>query len=263
MKKALYIIFLLVSYFSQGQYNNPVASQMSTKFIQADEYIGKDAFDYDYFIKNNTLFKLKNNEKFQYKNVGFGKITKVDLQNALRIVLFYENYNMIVALDNQLNEVEKLNLSQTDYNLVAGAVGTAAQNNYWIYNTLTQRFGLYNFTKESFKYISVPFEKGIKEYNATFNLFYWIDQNQNLHTCSLFGKITALGKFPEYDQVHLTDEGIIAYKKGSQLFLYDILEKKSTPIENIEKSIISFYYKNQNLAIFTAEGITNYKINLP
>jgi len=124
MKKHLLILLLLSGISFYAQYNNPVASQMSTKFIEADEYIGSDALDYDYFIKNNTLFKLKNSEKYQYKNVSLGKISKVDIQNSLRILIFYENFNMIIALDNQLNEIEKVNLSQTDYNITASAIGT-------------------------------------------------------------------------------------------------------------------------------------------
>jgi hypothetical protein len=38
----------------------------------------------------------------------FGKkITKVDLQNPLKIVLFYESFNSALLLDNQLNEIQK------------------------------------------------------------------------------------------------------------------------------------------------------------
>lgn len=263
MKKYLLLLLLTCSFSYYAQYNNPVASQMSTKFIEADEYIGSDALDYEYFIKNNTLFKLKNSEKFQYKNISLGKIAKVDIQNSLRILIFYENFNMIIALDNQLNEVEKINFSQTDYNITAGAIGTSSQNNYWIYNVLNQRLGLYNYAKESFKYISNALTKEIKIYKATYTHFYWIDVDNQLQSCSIFGKITNLGILPQFDQIHLSDESVIAYQKNGQLYLYDVLQKTSTPVENIQKSFTSFCYKNQNLAIFTAEGITNYKINLP
>ncbi|MBP9792534.1 MAG: hypothetical protein KBC56_00885 [Flavobacterium sp.] len=263
MKKQLMLFALLISISYSAQYNNPVASQMSTKFIEADEYIGSDALDYEYFIKNNTLFKLKNAEKFQYKNVSLGKITKVDIQNSLRILLFYENFNMIIALDNQLNEIEKINFSQTDFNITASAIGTSSQNNYWIFNTLTQRLGLYNYANESFKYISNSFTKEIKIYKATYTHFYWIDTDNQLYSCSIYGKISSLGTLPDFDQIHLSDESVIAYQKNGQLYLYDVLKKTSTPVENIQKTFTSFSYKNQNLAIFTSEGITNYKINLP
>ena len=263
MKKILLFLFVISSISFHAQYTNPVASQMSTKFIEADDYVGTDALGYDFFIKNNTLFKFKNAEKYQYKNVSFGKISKVDIQNSLRILIFYENFNMIIALDNQLNEVEKLNLSQTDYNITAGAIGTSSQNNYWIYNTLTQRLGLYNYAKESFKYITNAFTKEIKIYKATYTHFYWVDTDNQLNSCSIYGKVSNLGVLPSFDQIHLSDESVIAYQKNGQLYLYDVINKTSTPVENIQKTFKSFSYKNQNLAIFTAEGITNYKINLP
>lgn len=263
MKNCILLLLFISSISFRAQYTNPVASQMSSKFIEADEYIGIDALDYEYFIKNNTLFKFKNSEKHQYKSVSLGKISKVDLQNPLRILLFYENFNIIIALDNQLNEVDKINLSQTDYNIVASAIGTSSQNNYWIFNNLTQRLGLYNYNKESFKYISNVFNKEIKTYTATYTHFYWVDKDNQLNSCSIFGKISNLGILPDYDQIYLTDESVLAYKKADKLFLYDIINKTSTPVENVQKTFTSFSYKNQNLAIFTAEGITNYKINLP
>jgi len=123
--------------------------------------------------------------------------------------------------------------------------------------------GLYNYAKESFKYISNSFAKEIKIYKATYTNFYWVDIDNQLNSCSIFGKISNLGILPSFDQIYLTDESVIAYQKNGQLFLYDILKKTSTPVENIKKTFTSFSYKNQNLAIFTAEGITNYKINLP
>jgi hypothetical protein len=41
------------------------------------------------------------------------KITKVDLQNPLKIVLFYESFNSALLLDNQLNEIQKINFPAT------------------------------------------------------------------------------------------------------------------------------------------------------
>lgn len=53
-----------------------------------------------YIKKNNT-------QLWQYKNLSLGKITKIDLQNPLKIVLFYEGFNSVILLDNQLNEIQK------------------------------------------------------------------------------------------------------------------------------------------------------------
>ncbi len=262
MKKLLFIL-LFFSAFTYGQYTNPVASQMSKQFIQADEYVGEDSMAFQYFIKNNILFKKKGNIFLQYKNPSLGKITKVDIQNPLRVILFYENFNTVIALDNQLNEVQKLNFSEINNNIIASAVGSASQNNLWVFNTVTQQLGLFSYTKNTYQTIGLVFEKGIKNYSSDFNYFYWIDQDNNFYTCDIFGKKKLIKKLPEYESVFISDDKLILFKNKEKLTFLNLENDKLIPIANIEKSFKSFEYKNQNLAIFTIEGITNYKINLP
>lgn len=261
--KNLAFAFLLFSLFVRAQYTNPVASQMNQQFVQADEYIGEDSMGFKYFIKNNVLFKKKNAEFLQYKNPSFGKITKVDIQNPLRVILFYEAFNTIVALDSQLNEVQKINFSENSNNIVASAVGSASQNNLWIFNSVSQQLGLFNYTINNYKTIGLVFEKGIKNYSSDFNYFYWIDQDNNFYSCDIFGKKKIIKTIPAYESIFIVDEKLILLKNKEKLIIYDLEKDKIIPVDNIEKSFKSFEYKNQNLAIFTAEGIINYKINLP
>lgn len=261
--KRLTFLLCLLSLFCEAQYTNPVASAMSSKFIVADDYVGEDALGAGYFIKNNTLFKFKNNDSFQYKNPLLGKITRVDIQNPLRIIVFYENFNTIIALDNQLNELQSISFTENNSNLILHAAGTAGQNNYWLFDQMTQGLLLFSYTSGAYKTIGVPFTKGIKYYATDYNFFYWVDQDNNLNQCDVFGKKTTISKIPEYDQISFSGESYLVYAKKDQLYLYDLTKQVSTPIENVKNSFKSFTYKNQNLAIFTPEGITNYKINLP
>lgn len=262
MKKIAFLLLFFTT-LSQAQYTNPVASQMNQQFVQADEYIGEDSMGFKYFIKNNVLFKKRNTEFLQYKNPSFGKITKVDIQNPLRVILFYEAFNTIIALDNQLNEVQKLNFSENKNNIVASAVGSASQNNLWVFNSVSQQLGLYNYSINSYKTIGLVFEKGIKNYSSDFNYFYWIDQENNFYSSDIFGKKKFIKKLPEFESVFISDDKLILLKNKEKLTFLNLENDKTIPVENIEKSFKSFEYKNQNLAIFTNEGITNYKINLP
>lgn len=263
MRKTIIILLLILTNYSYSQYNNIIASQMSVKFVQADTYIGNDNMGFDYFTKNNTLFKFKDKEKYQYKNIYLGKISRVDLQNPLRILLFYEDFNTIITLDRQLNEIEKINISDSNPNIIVSAAGMASQNNYWVFDQATQQLGLYNLKKKSISTIGLPLKSTIKNYSSSYNLFFWVDQENRFYLCDIFGKTKEIALLPDYDAIYLTDESVIAYQKDDKLYFYDILNKTSIAIENIQKSFISFTYKNQNLAIFTTEGITNYKINLP
>jgi hypothetical protein len=68
--------------------------------------LGYDSFGFIIPLKQ-YFSKIGTRETFVYQNFSLGKITKVDLQNPLKIVLFYENFNTVVTLDNQLNEIQK------------------------------------------------------------------------------------------------------------------------------------------------------------
>lgn len=263
MKKITFLALLFFTSAGYSQYTNPVASKTGTHLIQADEYAGEDAYGFQYFIKNNVLFKKDKNNFFQYKNLSLGKITRADLQNPLRIMLFYQDFNTIIALDNQLNEIQKINLTENQSGITASAAGIASQNNYWIFDMITQQLHLYNYIKNSTQVLGNPFSKNIQNYSADFNHFYWIDEENKYYSSDIFGKKNLLGIIPQYQQVFICDEKSVLYQLDGKLYFFDLIRNKSIPVKEVENSFKSFYYKNQNLAIFTPEGITNYKINLP
>ncbi len=240
-----------------------VASKLSSEFVDADLFIGNDSFDCKYFIKNNVFFKIKSGEIFQYKNISLGKISRIDFQNPLKIVLFYENFNTVILLDNQLNEIQKINFSENEKNIAVTAVGISAQNNLWVFNLTNQQIGLYDYLKNKHKDVSSPISGMIKQYQTNFNTFYWIDERNYYYSCDVFGKTIALGKLPAFDSIQLVSNLFVVFKKNDLLYYYSINSDKPTVIDLDKKTYKNFYYKDQNLAIFTSEGITNYKINLP
>ncbi len=263
MKNTLFIFLFWLPFLVFGQYKNSVVSQMKLQFIIADEFVGEDSYGFQYFIKNNTFFKFKDNQTWQYKSVSLGKIAKADIKNPLRIILFYENFNTIVALDNQLNEIQKLNFSEILEDVVVSKAGISINDSLWIFNSLNQQLGLYNYAKNTFQIIGLPFSKKVKKYETSLNEFYWIDEENQFYKCDIFGKITSICKIPDYDVAFIENEKTVLYQKDELLFLLDLDKNKTIPLEDIEKTFKSFFYKDQNLAIFTVKGIINYKINLP
>ena len=263
MKKIVLFIAFLLSSLMHCQYTDPVASQMGLEFIKADQYIGEDALGYKYFIKNSTLFKIKNGENYQYKNIYLGKISKVDIQNSLKIVVFYESFNTVVILDTLLNEVQKIDFSINKQNIVASAAGISSRNNIWVFNSVNQQIGLYDYLKKEYKNIAIPTNKAIKYYQTNVNNFFWINENNNTYSCDVFGKIMNLGHIPDFDLVQLVSNLSVIYKKDGILYYYILNGDKNIVINLEEKSYLSFYYIDQNLSIFTDEGITKYQINLP
>ncbi|MFM2368333.1 MAG: hypothetical protein RL619_633 [Bacteroidota bacterium] len=263
MKKIIVMLFIASFSIAYSQNQKLTASKINYLAIDTDQFLGYDQFGYYYTIKNNVFSKIKDNISLEYKNISLGKITKVDLLNPLKIVLFYENFNTVILLDNQLNETQKINFSENTIPIVATATGIASQNQLWIYNSLNQQIGLYDYLKNDYKTISTSFPENIKYYQSDFNAFYWIDEKNNWFSCDVFGKITMKGKISDFDSIEIINDNQFIISKDSILIIEDIKKCQKFEIEISEKTFKKSCYKDQILSIFTSEGITNYKIIIP
>ena len=263
MKNFILVIFIVFFQIADAQNQDLSVVKLNTPSFDGDQFLGYDAFGFYYSIKNNIFYKTSSREILEYKNISLGKITNIDLQNPLKIILFYENFNFVIVLDNKLNEIQKINLSECTTPIIASAIGLSSQNQLWIYNSMNQQLGLYDYLKKEYKTITVPFTDTIKYYTSDFNHFYWIDQKNYWYTSDIFGKITYKGTIPDYDSISIINDNQFIYCKDSVLVLQDTKKGKKTEIELSEKSFKKFYYKDQILSIFTIKGITNYKIIIP
>ena len=263
MKSLITLLVLLQITIVFAQDKKWSLTKRDTIAFHADAYIGFDSFGAQYYIKNNVFIKKIKTQIWQYKNLSFGKISKVDIQNPLNIVLFYEDFNTVILLDNQLNETQRINFSENTIPILATATGLAFGNRLWIYNNLSQQIGLFDFLKSEYKIITTPFNGAIVNYSSDYNTFQWIDEEQNWYQCSIFGKVHLVGKVPDFDAVQVVNNTDLIYKKDDTLYYFSFNVNKTTLIEFDKKTFEKFYYKDQILSIFTVEGITNYKITIP
>ncbi|MCD9573496.1 hypothetical protein [Flavobacterium soyae] len=263
IRQILLLLFIVCSFSPFFGQNQKINASVISKFkIDTDEFIGYDSFGYSYQIKNNVFSKIKGSEIFEYKNVSLGNITKVDIQNPLKIVLFYEDFNSVVLLDNQLNKMTEINFSQNTIPIVVSAIGMSTQNQLWVFNTLNQQIGLFDYLKNEYKTVSIPLTEGIKYYQTDFNTFYWIDKKNNWFSCDIFGKISSLGNVADFDKIEIISPQKFIFSKANSLYLRENTNTFSE-IEVLEKSFDKFYYKDQILSIFTTKEIVNYKIVIP
>jgi len=263
MKICFLSIALLFVFATFGQQQPIAITAIDSVRIEADAFAGRDIYGASYFIENNALIKIYKAKDWQYKSTALGKIAKVDLQNPLSIVVFYENFNTVVLLDNQLNETRRINLSENEVPIVASAVGLVFGNRLWIFNTVTQRIGLLDYVKNEFQPITAPFKGRLKYYKSDFNYFQWIDENDDWYRCDVYGKVTVVGKVPQYDALQLVSDNKLLFKKDNRLYYFSVDGNKPTLIDFGKKTFESFSYNDQILSIFTRQGITNYKIKLP
>lgn len=257
---SLFVLLFLTHTYSQEKISAALISNYKTNFQQ---YIGTDVLGNKYFITDNELIKQVDNNIIKYKNLSLGEIYNVDLQNPLQIVIFYKKFNSVVLLDNQLNEVKKINFSNIEEPIIAEAASLASENRLWVYDITVQRIKLYNFVTNKFVNLTPPFKDNIKYYHSDYNYFYWIDIKNNYYRTNLFGKVNLLGRIPDYEKVQIISPKEILLKKDNILYHINVENQSSVPIILKEKTYDYFYYKEQILTIFTSTEISNYKIILP
>ena len=263
MKKQLisFIFFIAIVSVAAGQ--EIVAVAVDSISINADKFFGFDGYKNYYYCKNNVVLKKSKTGTVQFQDLSLGEVTKVDILNPLKIIVFYENFNTIVVLDNQMNEVDRINLSERARPIVITAVGVADQDKLWLFNSVNQKIALFDLKSKYYQEIGVPLIGQINYYQTEYNYFQWISSNGDWSTCDRYGKILEVAKLDFADAYQIIGLNKIMFLKNNALFVRDFSTNKQTKIQIVEKSFQKFYYKDQILSIFTDQGNTNYKINLP
>ncbi|HBK83629.1 MAG TPA: hypothetical protein DDZ41_08540 [Flavobacterium sp.] len=262
MKKIFLFSFHWVAFTVFSQSEMIIISQDSS-YIEATEYIGKDHLKNDYFINANVFKKKSSDKLFQYQNLKLGDIKNVCITSPLQLLLFYEDFNTVVLLDNQLNETQLIDGNLFETPVKIEAFGLSGQNNLWLYDGFLQKISLYNTKTRTNKIISTPLSSFIKAYHTDFNNFYWIDETNTLYSISIFGKITKKGTVPLFDAVQIINASALLIKRNGNLFYFDIKRQSETKIDLAGKSFADFFYTNKILSIFTQNQVINYKINIP
>lgn len=263
MKKllTLFLLCLTVTAFSQEALL-PVRI-MATPKERPERFVGTDAFGWEYVIADNEFRKQKDGRVLKYKNLALGDIYRADLQNPLKIVLFYRKFNTVVLLDNQLNATSVISFNEIPKPLIAEAAGLASQNRLWIFDINTQQLGLYDPVRNAFRTLTPPFNDGIAWYQSDYNYFYWADHTGKCFALNLFGTVTPLGTAPVFDDAQLLSPSVLLFKKDNSLYQYDLASQKQIPLSIAEKTFTAFYYKDGILSIFTPIEFIQYKISLP
>ena len=260
-----FLVFLFCYFFSVAAFSQTtlITEKLDSIRWTVDRYLGFDQQLNQYAIKDNVVLKRTKNEVLVYKNLGLGKIERVDFQNPLQLVVFYKEFNTIVLLDNQLNETKRIDFNLSPTFIQLEAMGLSVQNKLWVFDGNSNQLGLYSTTKDHTNWITVPNSNPLVTYASDYTFFYWIDSQKKLTSSTIYGKVTVLGNLPKYDTIQLIDATTAVYCIEKQLYLYDIVRGSSRKIEITENFVDNFFFKDGILAIFTQNKITNYKLILP
>lgn len=253
-----FLLFWSVTFLGYSQQKASLELQSTVSF-KADSLLAIDSYGFYYFSKDNSVIKTNFDKKFNYQNTALGSPDYLDVTNPLQLVLFYKKFNTVVLLDNQLNETSIINGNQ--HKIVFETVGLARQNKLWFYDSVSQKFGLFNSKENKISFISTFYPTSFTTTFSNYNYFYWMDAANILHSISFYGKISEIKIVPQLNGISFSSEREYVVKANDSFVYY----KNDTAynLNLLVNSSSNFCFKDGILAIFTNNSVTNYKINLP
>lgn len=250
-----------ISLTTFSQESISVVKKDSIYLDKIDTFIGRDNFENYYYIFDNQLYKKEKKKTINYINISLGKLAKVCIENPLQIILLYESFNTVVILDKQLSEVQKIDFNLSNPFLKISHIGFSGQNKMWFFDSITQRFGLYDLKTAAITFLSNSINSNITELNSNYNFFNYIEAQQNHYSISIFGKIKSIGSMPKYNKVCYLSNTSIIYSNSNKFYTFDFEIKNTIELDILEKTFTNFVYKDGILSIFTQNKIINYQIN--
>ncbi len=239
-----------------------------THALNADRFIGIDQYGHVYFLKNRMLHKQGVDGNFVFNDLQLGRITSVDIINPLKIVVFFQDTNTVVLLDNKLNEIQRINFNMTSPFINIGAATTAGNNSLWIFNLDTQQLELYNYTMRSKNTVSQPISGQLLSLVSNFNYCYVLTPHK-LRAYNVYGSFLNEIEVADYDAVKQENANIILRKSDSLYLIVDFaLHKTKTPSEAIplqmpQLNIKDFYLSEELLYIYDGKQLHTFKLTLP
>lgn len=187
--------------------------------LKADRFIGVDKFKNIYYKKQMILHKAGPLGDFVFRDYQLGPISSVDLINPFNVVVFYEEANTVVLLDNRLNEINRINFNEQDDLLMLRAARNAGNNRLWIFDMNSQQVELYNYRNGRKMPVSQPITEELTWMEGDFNYCYVLAGGY-LKKYNIYGSFLWEVKAHEVRQIKLT-ENRLALLSSTNLLLTD------------------------------------------
>ena len=241
-------------------------TQIDVKFIDttaltADHIIAIDNFETVYYTVNTILYKKpKALPAINYSNVQLGEPTIVNAFNPLKIILFYQDFNTILILDNRLAEIYKIDFNTKQPYKNVSHVSTGYDNSLWIFNQDIQQLQLYDYKNDKIRATTVPVQSEVLDLKSDYN-YCWMLTEKFLYQYTYFGslilKIDNLG----YTSLAVNDENLIL-KSENGLVFKPKNSSKILPLKTPKLLINQFLLTNETLYIYGSNKLHKYQLKI-
>ena len=217
-----------------------------------------DNFNNIYAIENNELIKSSDTKDYYYKNSVYSNISSIDVQNSLKIKLFYEDYNTLIVLDNKLSEISKINFNILSPNKIISKFSASNDNNIWVYNELNSKIELYNYVNNTFRIVNSEISGQVISLESNYK-YCWVLTDSHIYKFNYFGSLITKVAVNKIEQIESFND-FLFFKRNNELFYFDqdLLLENKFKLENL--LIKDFFVINQSLYIYDSEHFIKYQI---
>ena len=87
----------------------------------------------------NDVLKFNPQGKFlwNYSNKSFGDVSQIDVTDPMRVILYYQGFQQIVVLNNNLSEISKFSFNQNP-DVQITQIASANNNGFWVYDQINR-----------------------------------------------------------------------------------------------------------------------------
>ena len=262
--KQLFLFFLLICHFGIAQSLMPVSK---IPFV-ADRFVGLDNYKNTYFIKNRVLHKQGPDGNFIFNDLQLGKISSVDIINPLKVVVFFQDTNTVVLLDNKLNEIERIIFNNLPQFLNVSTATNAGNNSLWLFNVDTQQLELYNYGSKLQTVVSQPFPGKLISQASNFNYCFTLTEKK-LRAFNIYGSILNETASEGYEKIIQQNENLVALKENELFYIPDFAKKDEViPHETVKLQLTEITIKdlqltNDFLYIYDGENLHTFTLTIP
>ena len=262
--KQLIFYFLLLCQTCLAQ---SVAFESKIPFT-ADRFIGIDNYKNSYFIKDRVVHKQGPDGNFLFNDLQLGRITSVDIINPLKVVVFFQDTNTVVLLDNKLSEIQRINFNNLPQFLNVSTATNAGSNSLWLFNVDTQQLERYNYSAKMQTVVSQPFPGKLLSQASNFNYCFTLTEKK-LRAFNSYGSMLNEAPSEGYEKIIQQNENLIALKKNTLYYLPDFARKNPTAAHETvrlqlpELTMKDLQLTNDFLYIYDGENLHTFKLTLP
>ncbi len=237
------------------------ASLISSTDLKVNQIVDIDNFGIFYYLKDHTLYKQnKDGTSINYSNYQLGEITTANTFNPLKINLFYQDFNMVIILDNRLAEIFKIDFNTIQPYKYISHVSTGFDNTLWVFNIDLQQLELYDYKANKTRFSAIPVQSLILDLESDYN-YCWLLTENFLYQYNYFGSMISKIENTGYTKISKSDGHLILQKDGNLYFKHK--KKEAIVPINLPKLLINqFLLTNETLYIYDLEKLHIYQLKI-